>query len=128
MKLTPQHHKAIEALAMGENNKSVAEKLNIAPETISRWRADFDFQATMNAIIEETQKTTKDRLRYLSSVALETIENVMLDSEAPQATRVSAAFKVLELTRVRFAPIGSQDARVLAKRQAEDEYMNNIGL
>ena len=128
MKLSPQHHKAIESLAMGENNKNVAEKLGIAPETVSRWRSDFEFQAAMNAIIEETQKTAKDRLRYLSGVALETIESVMLDSEAPQATRVSAAFKVLELTRVRFAPIGSQDSRVLAKRQAEDEYMNNIGL
>ena len=29
MKLTPQHHKAIENLAMGLNNKSVAEKLEI---------------------------------------------------------------------------------------------------
>ena len=115
-------------MALGENNKSVAEKLSVAPETVSRWRSDFEFQAAMNTIIEETQKTAKDRLRYLSGVALETIENVMLGSEAPQATRVSAAFKVLELTRVRFAPIGSQDARTLAKRQANDEYIDSLGL
>lgn len=126
MKLTPQHYKAIELLAMGGNNKSVAERLDIAPETVSRWRSDFEFQAAMNKIIDEAQKTAKDRLRHLSGVALETIENVLLDKETPPRDRMTAAFKILELTQVSAPKIGSTNARVLKAKKEENDLFEII--
>ena len=47
MKLNPTHYLAIDMLACGESNKAIAEKLNVAPETVSKWRGDFDFQAAL---------------------------------------------------------------------------------
>lgn len=128
MKLTPQHHKAIEALAMGENNKSVAEKLNLAPETVSRWRSDFDFQAALNSVLAENRESTKDRLRHLSGVALETIEAIMTDSEAPAKDRLTAALKVLEFSKLSVGRVPSTDAAILRKEKAQNDFMLNIGL
>jgi len=127
MKLSAQHLKAIEALAMGENNKVVAEKLNLAPETVSRWLADFEFKARLNSLIEESHQATKDRLRHLSSVALETIEEIMSDSEAPPLVRVTASLKILELTKLKCGAIGSDNPEVLKKREEEDSLMRDMG-
>ena len=128
MKLSPQHHLAIQHLAMGENNKSVAEKLNLAPESISRWRGDLDFQAVLNSVLAENRESTKDRLRHLSAIALETIEAIMTDSEAPAKDRLTAALKVIELSNISVGRIGSNDAAILRKEKAQDDFMLNIGL
>lgn len=128
MKLSPQHLKAIEYLAMGENNKSVAEKLNLAPETISRWRSDFEFQAALNLLLTENRETTKDRLRHLSAIALETIEAVMTDRDAPAKDRLTAALKIVELSKLSVGRVGSSDAAILRKEKAENDFMLDIGL
>ncbi len=128
MQLTPQHNKAIECLAMGKNVKSVADELGIAAETVSRWRADFDFQASLNAMLEEARQSTKDRLRHLSSVALETIEAVLLDEEAPHKDRVTAAFKILELTKTSAGNIGSTNATVLQSQKEQNDLLESFGM
>lgn len=128
MKLSPQHLKAIEYLAMGENNKSVAEKLNLAPETISRWRSDFEFQAALNLLLTENHQNTKDRLRHLSAIALETIEAVMTDRDAPAKDRLTAALKIVELSKLSVGRVGSSDAAILRKEKAENDFMLDIGL
>ena len=128
MKLTPQHHKAIECLAMGKNVKSVADELGIAAETVSRWRADFNFQAALNAMLEEARQSTKDRLRHLSGVALDTIEAVLLDEEAPHKDRVTAAFKILELTNTSIGNIGSTNAAVLKREKEQSDLLESYGM
>lgn len=55
MKLSPQHRRAITLLSEGLPNKIVAQELNIVPETISRWRADFDFKSSLNSLLSENQ-------------------------------------------------------------------------
>ena len=128
MKLTPRHNKAIELLASGATVKGVAKELGIAPETVSRWRGDFDFQAALNALLEEARQSTKDRLRHLSSVALDAIEAVLLDEEAPHKDRVTAAFKILELTNTSTGNIGSTNAAVLKRDKEQSDLLESYGM
>jgi predicted transcriptional regulator len=115
MKLTPQHHKAIELMVMGSTNKNVAETLNIAPETVSRWKSDYEFQAELNRQLREQQQQTQDRLRALANTALSTIEAVMSSDTAPEKDRLHAAFKVLEMARVSVPDVGSTHPHVLER-------------
>jgi len=128
MKLTPQHHKAIELLASGTNVKSVAKELGIAPETVSRWRGDFDFQAALNTLLHESQSATRERLRHLSSVALDTVEEILTDCEAPHKDRLQAAFKVLELTKTSAGHVGSSDASVLKREKEQNDLLESYGM
>ncbi len=127
MKLTPQHHKAIILLSEGLNNKEVAEQLKLAPETISRYKADFNFKAELNSLLNANLEAQQDKLRSLTSVALETIESVLVDNEAPHRDKITAAFKVLELTRLKQGRIGSSNPTTLQKQSEEDSLLDSYG-
>ncbi len=126
MKLTPQHHKAIELFSTGLTNKAVAEELNIAPETISRWKSDFAFQAELNRLLRFNQEAIQDRLSHLSTVALDTIEAVMTDNEAPHKDRLTASIKLLEIAQVTAKNIGSTDPQTLEKEKAERAFLESL--
>ena len=113
MKLTEKHHAAIELMITGMKGVDIGAKLDTAPETISRWRADYDFQAALNARMKENQQAMQDRLRSLADSALTSIESIMNDAGVDDKTRLTAACKVLELTRLKPAAIGSTNAKSL---------------
>lgn len=123
MKLSAQHQQAIILLSEGQNNKAVAETLNIAPETISRWKADFNFMAELNRLLSANHEDQREKLRRLSGVALATIEDVMQDNEAPHRDKLTAAFKILELTKLRQSNLGSRNPATLQKQHQEDELL-----
>jgi len=118
MKLTPQHYRAIELIAMGSNNKNVAERLDIAPETVSRWKSDYDFRAKLNEMLQEQHAATQKRLRALAGSALSAIESIISSTDALERDRLTAAFKILEMTQVKLPRIGSTNPRAL---QRDDE-------
>jgi len=97
MKIRAQHHKAIILLSEGMNNLGVAKVLGIAPETVSRFKSDVNFQTELNKVLEENQKAAQERLKSLAGVALDTIEAIMKDEEAPAKDRLTASLKVIEL-------------------------------
>jgi len=124
MKLSPQHHQAIILLSEGLNNKELADKLGIAPETVSRWKADFNFQAALNNVLKANHEDQRDKLRLLSGVALDTIQSVMLDDESPHRDKLTAAFKVLELTKLRQSNLGSSNPTTLQQQHNEAELLD----
>jgi len=128
MKLSPQHHKAISLLAQGLSNKSVAKELGLAPETISRWKSGFGFQAKLNELLSENQQASQERLRALSGVALTTIEAVMTDPNTPPKERLSAALRILELTQLVPERIGSSNPDVLAKESENNKFLESLAL
>ncbi|MDX2425518.1 MAG: hypothetical protein QNK15_04610 [Cycloclasticus sp.] len=123
MKLNAQHQHAIILLSEGQNNKAVAETLNIAPETLSRWKSDYHFQAQLNSLLTANHEAQADKLRRLSGVALDTIEQVMQDNEALHRDKLTAAFKVLELTKLRQSNLGSINPETLQQQQKESELL-----
>ena len=101
MKLSAQHHIAIELTAAGLKNVEIAEKLSVAAETVSKWRGDLVFQAELKSVLKSSREGSIARLHNLSGIALETIEKIMVDKEAPHKDRLTASVKVLELLNIR---------------------------
>jgi|GEM_PF-4400909 len=100
MKITPQHEEAALMLSQGMTNKAVAEKLGIAPETVSRWRSEAGFQDIIQQLLDESRDAAKNRIIQLSSKALDTIESVLTSSEASAKDKLTAAFKVIEIIQI----------------------------
>jgi len=119
MKLTEKHHRAIGLMILGMKGIDIGAKLNIAPETVSRWRSDFDFQAELNRRLQENQQAARDRLRALTDTALEAFEDILSNS-ADDKARLAAATKVLELAKLSAPAIGSCNPKALQR----DDEMN----
>ena len=125
MKLTEKHHRAIELMVLGMKGIDIGAKLNIAPETVSRWRSDFDFQAELNRRLQENQVEAQERLRSLAGTALETIESIMTDSDDDK-TRLQAALKILELGKLEAGRIGKTNPKALAVDAATQKYVDEF--
>jgi len=126
MKLNAQHHKAIILLSEGLNNKEVAKRLGLAPETISRYKSDFDFQAAFNAELAANREAQRDKLRSLASEALNSIQSVLTDESAPHKDKLNAAFKILDLTGLKHKDIGSSDSTILKKQNANAKLFEDF--
>ena len=110
-------------MSQGFNNLKVAEQLEIAPETVSRWKQDFVFKAELNKLQIENQEYHRDKLRSLNSVALETLESIMMNEENPRE-RLTAAIKILEITKLKPAQIGSTNPMTLRKEKESDDLLD----
>ena len=89
---------ATQKVAMGLTNRKVAKELNVAEETICRWKQTPEFQAEVNAILLECRDNTKQRLRNLLTNSLDLLEAEMNNPESK--LRVSIALKMFQLVRI----------------------------
>ena len=128
MKLTAQNLKAIELLASGVNGKDTSEKIGVTPETISRWRSDFAFQAELNKLLVIAQQESSDKIRHLATVALDTLETLITDTDTPPKEKLTASIKILELVNVKSCSIGSTNATVLEKEYQQDKLLESFHL
>ena len=128
MKLSEKHHLAITLLATGLNSKETAEQIGVTPEAISRWKADFDFKAELNSLLKVAQEEAQNKLRFLSSLALSTIEEIILDAEAPHKERLTASLKILELVKIKQPLVGSTNPQVLIKDKEQDDLLESYNL
>ncbi len=128
MKLSEKHHLAITLLATGLNSKDTAEQVGVTPEAISRWKADFHFKAELNSLLKVAQEEAQNKLRFLSSLALSTIEEIIQDIDLPAKDRLNASIKVLELINVKAGVIGSTNASVLKSEKEQSELLESYNL
>ncbi len=111
-------------LAAGESGKVVAEKLNVAPETISRWRKQPEFEAYVNALLLDAHEATENRLRGgVATQALDVVESLLQDPEVPARVKLSAALKILEMVGACHEKIGPTDAEEVVQHHAAEEMM-----
>ena len=89
---------ATQKVAMGLTNRQIAKELNVAEETISRWKKLPEFQAGVNAILLECRDNAKQRLRNLLTHSLDLLEEEMNNPESRH--RVNIALKMLQLVRI----------------------------
>ena len=123
MNLKPVHHKAILLMAEGQTNKAIAESLKVAPETVSSWRGDYDFKAALNKLLQANNQYQQDKIRTMATTALDTIENLMNDSECPPKDRLTAALKILELNKLSAGHIGETDPVLLQAEEQQSEEL-----
>jgi len=76
--------------------------------------------------LKANQDAQRDKLRHLNSVALATIEIVMLDELSPHRDKLTAAFKVLEITKFSQGNIGSSNPSTLQERFNEAKILDTF--
>jgi hypothetical protein len=130
-KLNETQHQAIVMLASGKPASAVAAVLDVRKETVSRWRQLPEFQAEVNAIIEDVREAARNRLAAMVDKALEVIE-ADLRATDNAARRSRAAFKILQLvggTALAFTekPLPT-DANTIRKKQDSDRAWGELSL
>jgi len=88
---------AIAALLAEPTLEAAAERAGISRTSLFRWLQDPAFCDRYHALRREALSQATARLQQASSKAVDTLVDVMEDTEAPAAARVSAAKTVLEL-------------------------------
>jgi hypothetical protein len=86
---------AILALLTHRNIAEAARAVGISERTLFRWLQDPDFQAAYREARQTTYLQSMARLQQMSSVAVATLGVIMLDANAPAASRLRAADAVL---------------------------------
>jgi hypothetical protein len=91
--LNPNQLAAATHLAAGNSGRKTAELVDVAPETISRWRKNPQFAAHFNALRAEALETDRERLRNLRGKAVDVLEELL--SSSSDAIRLRSATFVL---------------------------------
>jgi transposase len=81
-------------LASGRPAKEVAEKLGVAPQTISAWRASPEFDQALTHLKLQYLKSARDGLRWLAAEAVDEIARLMRHGKS-ERIRLQAALAVL---------------------------------
>lgn len=95
--LTPKQLQAIDRLAAGDRQISVVERVGCGGATLRRWLKLPEFTAELDRRINEGRVQALRSLRTLNGEAVNTIADLMRDTETPAHVRLQAALKVLEL-------------------------------
>lgn len=102
--LSPRQRRAIAALLQSRTAAEAAQVIGVTDRTLRRWLADERFVSALRAAEADLIEQAARRLAQLAGVAIDALIDVLNDTEAPPAPRVSAAnvslsqlFKVREL-------------------------------
>jgi transposase-like protein len=99
-KLNKNQLLAAQMLATGQSGRDVAKALNIAPETISRWRQQAEFKNYLDRFLSEASEATRQRLETLMKRAINLIEESIDEPSLSPKDRFSMGVKILELCKV----------------------------
>ena len=122
-KLNENQLLATHLVAIGKSGKQIAGELSVAEETISRWKKLPEFQAGVNSILMECREDTQQQLRHVIGLSLTIIQEELQNTNS--STRVSLALKLvhsMKLTGLLYEEIGSNDAKIIAKRKEDKDF------
>lgn len=89
--------RAVSALITAGSIKEAARAAGIGTRTLYSWLNDKDFREAYRQARREVVNQALAQLQRVSSSAVNTLSEIMEDSEAPASSRVSASKAVLEL-------------------------------
>ena len=118
---------ATQKVAMGLTNRQIAKELNVAEETICRWKQTPEFQAGVNAILLECRDNAKQRLRNLLTNSLVFLEEEMNNPESRH--RVNIALKMLQLVRIHdliHEDIGPVNPDIVQKIKEDKDFKDSF--
>lgn len=96
-KLTYKQRKAIAALLSEPTVQRAAEKAGVGERTLHRWLDEnLRFQEGLTLAESRAIDKATRRLVILQDEAIQTIEEIMTDDNAPASTRLRAATSVLD--------------------------------
>jgi hypothetical protein len=125
-KLGPKKEEAILALLSQRNIEEAARKTGIGERTLYRWMKEPAFEAAYREARRAAFSQSSARLQQMSTAAVTTLGKIMVDPNAPAASRVRAADSVLdharraiELEEIEARLVELEKVAVSAKQSAE---------
>jgi AcrR family transcriptional regulator len=92
-----KQERAVGALITSTSIEEAAKAAGVGTRTLYAWLNDREFQGQYRAARREVVGQALAQLQKVSSLAVNTLAEIMEDSEAPAGSRVSASRAVLEL-------------------------------
>jgi transposase-like protein len=112
-KLSHKQERAIAALLVAPSITAAAQQIGVNENTLLRWLKDAAFQTTYRDARRAVVQHAIVQVQRATGEAVETLRNVMQDSESPASARVSAAKAILE-TAVKAVEVEDLEARIAA--------------
>jgi hypothetical protein len=97
--LTDQQREGARLAAAGWRGVDIAEHLDVAPETVSRWRKKPEYIAAIEAILSEARSEVAGRMVEMTDKALDVLDG-MLDIRYHSSLRLRAAIALLQISGI----------------------------
>ncbi len=85
---------AVQLVAQGRSGREIAKQLSVTEETISRWKKQPFFIASVNEILGQLREGIQQKMRNLIFQALEILETELSDKE--NKNKANIALKLLQ--------------------------------
>lgn len=101
--LSAKKERAAQLMALGRSVTSISQMIDAADQTIWRWqREDFRFRERVRSYRQEIFNATLGNIVAASSDASAVLLEIAKDKEAPHHARVSAAAKILDVSKIAY--------------------------
>jgi len=97
--LTDQQREGARLAAAGWRGIDIAEHLDVAPETVSRWRKKPEYVAAIEAILSEARSEVVGRMVELTDKALGVMDD-MLEYRYDSSLKLRAAIALLQISGI----------------------------
>ena len=114
---------AVQLVAQGKTGKFISEHLNVAKETISRWRKKPEFIASVNVILNQLRDTTQQKMRNILFLSLEVLEKELMKENS--SVNINVALKIVQnfkISNLINEKIGSEDTDNIEKKLFEKKF------
>ena len=116
--LSVEQLNAIDILVNGKTDQETALAVGVARETVTRWRNDNPyFAAELNKLRKQIWGTNQDRLRSLTTKAVDTIETALDAGDSKAAVEVLKAVGLYGQVK---EPSGPVDAELVLWEKAKE--------
>ena len=114
---------AVQLVAQGKTGKFISENLNVAQETISRWRKKPEFIASVNIILNQIRDTTQQKMRNILFLSLEILEKEL--NKENSSVNINLALKIVQNYKISSLineKIGSENTDNIEKKLFEKKF------
>ena len=117
---------AVQLVVQGRSGREIAKQLSVTEETISRWKKQPIFIASVNEILCQLREGIQQKMRNLIFQALEILETELSDKE--NKNKANIALKLLQnykFVQLFDQKIGSDNPEII-KRNIFDKKFEEI--
>ena len=114
---------AVQLVAQGKTGKFISEHLNVAQETISRWRKKPEFIASVNVVLNQLRDATQQKMRNILFLSLEILEKEL--NKENSSVKINLALKIIQnytISSLINEKIGSEDIDNIEKKLFEKKF------
>ena len=85
---------AVQLVARGKTGKLISKQLNVAEETISRWKKKPEFIASVNVVLDRIKDSTQQKMRNTLFLSLEILEKELIKENS--SVNINIALKIVQ--------------------------------